>query len=118
MSTDFQNPRASARGAVKTKDQALAALLSSDAPCDRYACPARKLCASDLLACHAMLIYVETGRAHDPREFAPPTREVFDLIERDRAGHEHGMAYKTLKLPADKAGLAWAEFMEPACPQP
>ena len=31
-------------------------------------------------------------------------------IERDRAGHEHGMAYKTLKLPADKAAWQWAEF--------
>ena len=93
---------------MKTKDHTLAALLSSDAPCDRYACPARKRCAAELLACNALLIYVETGRAHDPRDFAPPTPGVFDSIERDRAGH--GMAYKTLKLPADKAGLLWAEF--------
>lgn len=93
---------------MKHKDQALAALLSSAAPCD--ACPARSRCAAELLACHALLIYVETGRAHDPRNFAPPTRWVFDAIERDRAGHEHGMAYKTLKLPADRAAWQWAEF--------
>ena len=95
---------------MKHKDQSLAALLSHDAPCDRYACPARRRCAAELLACNALLIYVETGRAHNPREFAPPTREVFDATERDRAGHEHGMAYKLLKLPADEAGQAWAEW--------
>ena len=93
---------------MKHKDQALAALQSSVAPCD--ACTARSRCAAELLACNALLIYVETGRAHNPREFAPPTRGVFDAIERDRAGHEHGMAYKTLKLPADEAGQAWAEW--------
>ena len=93
---------------MKHKDQALAALQSPVAPCD--ACPARSRCAAELLACNALLIYVETGRAHNPREFAPPTRGVFDAIERDRAGHEHGMAYKLLKLPADKAAWAWAEF--------
>ena len=95
---------------MKTKDQALAALQSPVAPCD--ACPARRRCAAELLACHALLIYVETGRAHNPRDYAPPTREVFDSIERDRAGHEHGMAYKTLRLPADRAALAWAEWIE------
>ena len=95
---------------MKTKDQALAALQSPVAPCD--ACPARRRCAAELLACNALLIYVETGRAHNPREFAPPTRGVFDAIERDRAGHEHGMAYKALKLPADRAALAWAEWIE------
>ena len=94
---------------MKTKDQALAALLSHDAPCDRYACPARKRCAAELLACHAMLIYVETGRANDPRRFAPPTREVFESIERD-GSQERAPAYKTLTLPADKAGWLWAEF--------
>ena len=93
---------------MKHKDQAIAALLSHEAPCD--ACPDRIRCAAELLACHALLIYVETGRAHNPRDFAPPTRGVFDAIERDRAGHEHGMAYKTLKLPADEAGQAWAEW--------
>ena len=93
---------------MKTKDQALAALQSPVAPCD--ACPARRRCAAELLACNALLIYVETGRAHNLREFAPPTRGVFDAIERDRAGHEHGMAYKTLRLPADEAGQAWAEW--------
>ena len=93
---------------MKHKDQALADQQSAAAPCD--ACPARRRCAAELLACHALLIYVETGRAHDPRDFAPPTREVFDATERDRAGHEHGMAYKLLKLPADKAAWAWAEF--------
>ena len=93
---------------MKHKDQALAALQSPVAPCD--ACPARRRCAAELLACNALLIYVETGRAHNPREFAPPTRGVFDAIERDRAGHEHGMAYKTLKLPADKAAWQWAEW--------
>ena len=93
---------------MKHKDQALAALQSPVAPCD--ACPARRRCAAELLACNALLIYVETGRAHDPRDFAPPTRGVFDAIERDRAGHEHGMAYKLLKLPADKAAWQWAEF--------
>lgn len=93
---------------MKTKDQALAALQSPVAPCD--ACPARSRCAAELLACHALLIYVETGRTHDPRDFAPPTRGVFDAIERDRAGHEHGMAYKTLRLPADKSAWQWAEF--------
>lgn len=103
---------------MKHKDQALAALLSPDAPCDRYICAARKRCAAELLACNAMLIYAETGRAHNPRDFAPPTRGVFDAIERDRAGHEHGAAYKALKLPADKAAWAWAEFMETACAQP
>ena len=102
---------------MKHKDQALAALLSPDAPCDRYACPASKLCAAELLACNAMLIYVETGRTHDPRGFAPPTRGVFDSIERDRAGHEHGVAYKSLKLPADQAALEWAEFEGTACAQ-
>ena len=96
--------------AVKAKDHTLAELLPPDAPCDRYACPASKRCAAELLACNAMLIYVETKRAHDPRDFAPPTREVFDAIERDRSGHEHGVAYKSLKLPADKAAWAWAEF--------
>ena len=95
---------------MKHKDQALAALQSPVAPCD--ACPARRRCAAELLACNALLIYVETGRAHNPREFAPPTREVFDATERDRAGHEHGMAYKLLKLPADRAALAWAEWIE------
>ena len=95
---------------MKTKDQALAALQSPVAPCD--ACPARRRCAAELLACNALLIYVETGRAHDPRDFAPPTRGVFDAIERDRAGHEHGVAYKTLRLPADRAALAWAEWIE------
>ena len=95
---------------MKHKDQELAALQSPVAPCD--ACPARRRCAAELLACHALLIYVETGRAHNPREFAPPTRGVFDAIERDRAGHEHGMAYKALKLPADRAALAWAEWIE------
>ena len=103
---------------MKTKDHTLAALLSPDAPCDRYACPARARCAAERLACNAMLIYVETGRTHDPRDFAPPTRGVFDSIERDRAGHEHGMAYKSLKLPADKAAWQWAEFLEAACAQP
>ena len=112
MSTDFQNPRASARGAVKTKDQALAALLSPDAPCDRYACPARKRCAAEPLACNAMLIYVETGRAHNPRDYAPPTREVFDATERPKSMTEHGTQYRHLKLPMDKAAWAWAEFME------
>ena len=91
---------------MKTNDHTLAALQSPVAPCD--ACQARSRCAAELLACHAFLIYVETGRAHNPREFAPPTREVFDATERDRAGH--GMAYKLLKLPADKAAWAWAEF--------
>ena len=95
---------------MKHKDQAIAALLSHEAPCD--ACTARSRCAAELLACNALLIYVETGRAHNPREFAPPTRGVFDAIERDRAGHEHGMAYKTLRLPADRAALAWAEWIE------
>ena len=95
---------------MKTKDAALAELVARDAPCDRYACQARARCGAELLACNALLIYVETGRAHNPREFAPPTRGVFDAIERDRVGHEHGMAYKTLKLPADKAALAWMEW--------
>ena len=95
---------------MKHKDQELAALQSPVAPCD--ACPARRRCAAELLACNALLIYVETGRAHDPRDFAPPTRGVFDAIERDRAGHEHGVAYKTLRLPADRAALAWAEWIE------
>ena len=98
--------------AVKTKDQALAALLSPDAPCDRYACPASKRCAAELLACNAMLIYVETGRAHNPRDFAPPTREVFESTERPKSMTEHGTQYRHLKLPADKAAWAWAEFME------
>lgn len=97
--------------ALKTTDQALAALLSSDAPCDRYACPARKRCAAELLACNALLIYVETGRANDPRRFAPPTREVFESIERD-GSQERAPAYKTLTLPADESALAWAEFNE------
>ena len=95
---------------MKTKDAALAELVARDAPCDRYACPARARCGAELLACNALLIYVETGIARNPRDYAPPTRGVFDAIERDRAGHEHGMAYKTLKLPADEAGQAWAEF--------
>ena len=99
---------------MKTKDAALAELVARDAPCDRYACPARARCGAELLACNALLIYVETGIARNPRDYAPPTRGVFDAIERDRAGHEHGMAYKLLKLPADKAAWAWAEFMEPA----
>lgn len=116
MSTDFQNPRASARGAVKHKDQALAALQSPVAPCD--ACPARRRCAAELLACNALLIYVETGRAYNPRDYAPPTREVFDAIERPKSMTEHGTQYRHLKLPADKAAWAWAEFMETACPQP
>ena len=93
---------------MKTNDHTLAALQSPVAPCD--ACQARSRCAAELLACHAFLIYVDTGRANDPRDFAPPTRGVFDAIERDRAGHEHGMAYKTLRLPADEAGQAWAEW--------
>ena len=96
--------------AVKTKDHTLAALLSPDAPCDRYACSARKRCAAELLACNALLIYVETGRAHDPREFAPPTRGVYESIERPKSMHEHGAQYRHLKLPADKAGWQWAEF--------
>ena len=104
--------------AVKTKDQAIAALLSSDAPCDRYACPARKRCAAELLACHALLIYVETGRAHNPRDFAPPTRGVFEATERPKSMSEHGAQYRHLNLPADKAGRQWAEFMEAACTQP
>ena len=95
---------------MKTKDQALAELLSSDAPCDRYACPARKRCAAELLACNALLIYVETGRAHAPRDFAPPTRVVFEAIERPHSMGERGPNYKLLKLPADKAGWLWAEF--------
>ena len=95
---------------MKHKDQALAALLSSDAPCDRYACAARKRCAAELLACNALRIYVETGRAHNPRDYAPPTREVFDATERPKAMSDRGMAYKTLKLPADKAAWQWAEF--------
>ena len=95
---------------MKTKDQALAALLSSDAPCDHYACPARKRCAADLLACHALLIYVETGRAHNPRDFAPPTRGVFEAIERPHSMGARGPNYKLLKLPADQAAWAWAEF--------
>ena len=95
---------------MKTKDAALAELVARDAPCDRYACPARARCGAELLACNALLIYVETGIARNPRDYAPPTRGVFDAIERDRAGHEHGMAYKTLKLPADEAGQAWAEW--------
>ena len=99
---------------MKTKDHTLAALLQPDAPCDRYACPASKRCAAELLACNAMLIYVETKRAHDPRDFAPPTREVFDAIERD-GSQERAPAYKTLTLPADESALAWAEFeMVPA----
>ena len=103
---------------VKHKDQALAALLSHDAPCDRYACPARSRCAAELLACNALLIYVETGRAHNPRDFAPPTPGVYESIERPKSMHEHGAQYRHLKLPADKAAWAWAEFMETACPQP
>ena len=95
---------------MKTKDQALAALLSSDAPCDHYACPARSRCAADLLACHALLIYVETGTAHDPRQFAPPTRAVFEAIERPHSVGEHGPNYELLKLPADEAARQWAEF--------
>ena len=103
---------------MKHKDQALATLLSPDAPCDRYACTARKRCAAELLACNALLIYVETGRAHDPRDFAPPTPGVYESIERPKSMHEHGTQYRHLKLPADKAAWAWAEFMETACPQP
>ena len=95
---------------MKHKDQALAALLSPDAPCDRYACPASKRCAAELLACNAMLIYVETGRAHNPRDFAPPTRVVFEAIERPHSMGERGPNYKLLKLPADKAAWAWAAF--------
>src|SRR5574337_556079 len=97
---------------MKHKDQALAALLSPDAPCDRYICAARKRCAAELLACNALRIYVETGRVHDPRDFAPPTREVFDSTERPKSVHEHGAQYRYLKLPADKAAAAWAEFIE------
>jgi len=103
---------------VKTKDQALAALLSHDAPCDRYACTARKRCAAELLACNPLLIYVETGRAHDPRCFAPPTRAVFEAIERPHSMGERGPNYKLLKLPADKAAWQWAEFLDAACAQP
>ena len=103
---------------MKTKDQALAALLPPDAPCDRYACPASKRCAAELLACNAMLIYVETKRAHDPRGFAPPTRGVFDSIERPKAMSDRGANYKLLKLPADKAAWQWAEFLDAACAQP
>ena len=103
---------------MKHKDQALASLQSSVAPCDRYACPARSRCAAELLACHALLIYVETKRTHDPRDYAPPTRGVFDSIERPKAMSDRGANYKLLKLPADKAAWAWAEFMEPACQQP
>ena len=102
---------------MKHKDQALAALLSHDAPCDRYACPARKRCAAELLACNALLIYIEAGRAHDPRDFAPPTREVFESIERD-GSQERAPAYKTLTLPADESASAWAEFLDAACAQP
>ena len=93
---------------MKHKDQALAALQSSVAPCD--ACPARSRCAAELLACNALLIYVETGRAHNPRDFAPPTRGVFDSIERQKSAHEHGAKYGRLKLPADRAAWAWAEW--------
>ena len=103
---------------MKTKDQALVALLSSDALCDRYACPVRSRCAAELLACNALLIYVETGRAHDPRDFAPPTPGVYESIERPKSMHEHGAQYRHLKLPADKAAWAWAEFLDAACPQP
>ncbi len=95
---------------MKHKDQALAELLSPDAPCDRYACTARSRCAAELLACHALLIYVETGRTHDPRDYAPPTRVVFEAIERPHSMGERGPNYKLLKLPADKAAWAWAEF--------
>lgn len=101
---------------MKHKDQALAALQSPVAPCD--ACPAHRRCAADLLACHALLIYVETGRANDPRDFAPPTRGVFDSIERQKAMSDRGANYKLLRLPADRAACAWAEFMEPACSHP
>ena len=93
---------------MKHKDQALADQQSAAAPCD--ACPARRRCAAELLACHALLIYVETGLARNPRDYAPPTRGVFDAIERDRVGHEHGPKYEELKLPADKAALAWMEW--------
>ncbi|MBP6015073.1 MAG: hypothetical protein KBA18_10685 [Kiritimatiellae bacterium] len=103
---------------MKHKDQALATLLSHDAPCDRYSCPARSRCAAELLACHALLIYVETGFAHDPRDFAPPTLGVFDSIERPKAMSDRGANYKLLRLPADKSAWAWAEFMGAACPQP
>jgi len=97
---------------VKHKDQALAALISKDAPCDKYACTARSRCAAERLACNALLIYVETGRAHNPRDYAPPTREVFEAIERPHSMGERGPNYKLLKLPADQAALEWAEFME------
>ena len=96
---------------MKHKDQAIAALLSHEAPCD--ACPARRRCAAELLACHALLIYVETGRAHDPRDFAPPTRGVFASIERPKAMSDRGPNYNLLKLPADKSAWAWAEFEGP-----
>ena len=97
---------------MKHKDQALAALISKDAPCDKYACTARSRCAAERLACNAQLIYVETGCAHNPRDYAPPTREVFEAIERPHSMGERGPNYKLLKLPADQAELEWAEFME------
>ena len=89
-----------------------ASLILRDAPCDVYACQARVRCAAEKLACNAMLIYVETGRTHDPRDYAPPTRAVFEAIERPHSMGERGPNYKLLKLPADKAAWAWAEFME------
>ena len=88
-----------------------ASLILRDAPCDVYACQARARCAAEKLACNAMLIYVETGRAHNPRDYAPPTREVFESTERPKSMTEHGTQYRHLKLPADKAAWAWAEFM-------
>ena len=50
------------------------------------------------------------GRLARGHVLLPAVARAGQHLERDRAGHEHGMAYKTLKLPADKAAWAWAEF--------
>lgn len=69
-------------------------------PCDKYACPNRGQCSSQLLACAAFRHYAISGRSDPPRTVYPDkrvtkhdrpylgdeivaTREIFDSLEHD-----------------------------------
>lgn len=79
---------------------------TGDTPCERYACPQKARCATGL-ACNAWVIYVATGRAHNPRRFALPTAETLAIAEREGVAQvgRHGVAWKSMFI--DKPEL-WA----------
>jgi len=100
-------------------------------PCERFACPRKEECASQLLACESFVYYITNNKAVNPlmlfevrktglkvlSEFKPdqnPTRELYDQCFKDQEDKPCKNDVPTLP----KQQQNWASMMLPKPSEP